>query len=211
MASFLYNKRNSIIERGIFMIKLNFKKDERCKVLIEYCKSYFVERAYNLENQFYSAFYVQCAESTAADVYESFLETPMEHNYFRSNLERMDERVMIRFFKLAAIYHTIRVVRRRKKEMSWEDIKGALFHVYDLTESEKEMADILQRCAFIYQAGFQDLFIKTTARYIFGDKVLSTFSFAFIGNFWYNSYSSFMGSFSGYVPFHVRMERAMGQ
>lgn len=193
------------------MLDLNYKKEERCKVLIESCKVYFMERAYKLENQFYSAFYVQCAESTSADAYESFLETPMEHNYFRSNLDRLDETVMVRFFKLAAIYHTIRVVRRRKKEMSWDSIKEALYFVYDLTDGEKEMTEILQRCAFIYQAGFQDLFIKTTARYIFGDKVLSTFSFAFIGNFWYNSYSSFMGSFTGYVPFHVRVDRAMGQ
>ncbi|MDD3393863.1 MAG: hypothetical protein PHG19_04395 [Anaerotignum sp.] len=193
------------------MFELNLNKDEHCRVLLEECKLYFLERAYSIENQFYSAFYIQCAESTAADGYEAFLETPMEHNYFRSKLPRLNETVMIRFFKLAAIYHTIRMVRRRKKEISWEDIKKALFEAYDLTESEREMAEILQRCAFLYQAGFQDLFIKTTARYVFGDKVLSAFSFAFIGNFWYNSYSSFMGSFTGYVPFHVRMERAMGQ
>ncbi|WP_304507361.1 hypothetical protein [Anaerotignum sp.] len=193
------------------VLEQNLKKDERCRVLIEYCKIYFLDRAYKLENQFYSAFYVQCTESTAADGYEIFLETAMECNYFKSNLDRLDETAMTRFFKLAGIHHTIRMVRRRKKELSWDDMKDNLFQVYELTENEKEMADILQRCAFLYQAGFQDLFIKTTARYIFGDKVLSAFSFAFIGNFWYNSYSSFMGSFTGYVPFHVRMERAMGQ
>lgn len=193
------------------MLEQNLKKDERCRVLIEYCKIYFLDRAYNLENQFYSAFYVQCVESTAADGYETFLETTMEYNYFKSKLACLDETAMIRFFKLAGIHHTIRMVRRRKKELSWDDMKNNLFQVYELTENEKEMANILQRCAFLYQAGFQDLFIKTTARYIFGDKVLSAFSFAFIGNFWYNSYSSFMGSFTGYVPFHVRMERAMGQ
>ncbi|MFV0314530.1 MAG: hypothetical protein ACK5I7_05430 [Anaerotignum sp.] len=193
------------------MFELNFKKDQHCKVLIEYCKDYFVERAYMQKNEFYGAFYLQCVESTAADAYEIFLETPMEHNYFRSNLERVDEKVITRFFKLAAIHHTIKSVKRRKKDLSWEDIKEALFDVYDFTEGEKEMSDILYRCACIYQAGFQELFIKTTARYIFGDKTLSTFSFAFIGNFWYNSYSSFMGSFSGYVPFRVRLERAMGQ
>jgi len=193
------------------VLERNLKKEERCKKLIEECKSYFIERAYQLENQFYSAFYVQCAESTAADGYEVFLETPMEHNYFRENLAKLDETAMMRFYKLAAIHHTIRMVRRRKKEMLWGNIKEGLFEVYDLTENEKEMVDILQRCAFLYQTGFQELFIKTTARYIFGHKVLSAFSFAFIGNFWYNSYSSFMGSFVGYVPFRVRMERAMGE
>ncbi len=195
----------------MIVLELNLKKDQRCRILIEECKLYFLERAYNLENQFYSAFYVQCAESTGADCYEAFLETQMEHNYFRSNLNRLDETAMMRLYKLAAIHHTIRMVKRRKKEMLWANIKDAMFEAFDLTENEIQMANILQGCAFLYQTGFQELFIKTTARYVFGDKVLSAFSFAFIGNFWYNSYSSFMGSFVGYVPFHVRMERAMGQ
>lgn len=70
------------------------------------------------------------------------------------------------------------------------------------------MTELLHRCAELYQSGFQELFHKTTARYLFGDKTLSGFSFAFIGNFWYNSYSSFMSSFTGYVPFHIRLKRA---
>ena len=195
----------------MIVLELNLKKEERCRELIEECRLYFLERAYKLENQFYSAFYVQCGESTAADCYEAFLETPMEHNYFRSNLNRLDETSMMRLYKLAAIHHTIRMVKRRKKDLLWANIKESMFEAFELTENERQMANILQDCAFLYQTGFHELFIKTTARYIFGDKVLSAFSFAFIGNFWYNSYSSFMGSFVGYVPFRVRMERAMGQ
>jgi hypothetical protein len=71
------------------------------------------------------------------------------------------------------------------------------------------MAELLYRCAMVYQTGFHDLFHKVTARYLFGDRELSGFSFAFIGNFWYNSYSSFMGSFTGYVPFHIRLRDAL--
>ena len=70
------------------------------------------------------------------------------------------------------------------------------------------MTELLHCCAELYQSVFQELFHKTTARYLFGDKTLSGFSFAFIGNFWYNSYSSFMSSFTGYVPFHIRLKRA---
>ena len=33
---------------------------------------------------------------------------------------------------------------------------------------------------------------------------------AFLLNFWYNSYSSFMASFVGYVPFHIRLQKASG-
>ncbi len=166
------------------------------------------ERAYALENSFLAAFYAQCVESTAADAHEIFLETPLAFNYFRENLDKLDEKGMLRFYKLAAIHHTIRIVRRRKKELDWTEMKGALEMVYALEPMEKELAEILYRCAALYQSGFHELFHKTTARYLFGDQVLSGFSFAFIGNFWYNSYSCFMGSFTGYVPFHIRLKNA---
>lgn len=166
------------------------------------------ERAYAYEDAFLASFYAQCAESTAADAHEVFLETPLTFNYFRENLDRLDEEGICRFFKLAAIHHTIRIVRRRKKELDWGQMKTAMAEIYELEEREIQLAELLHQCASLYQSGFQELFHKTTARYLFGDLVLSGFSFAFIGNFWYNSYSSFMGSFTGYVPFHIRLKRA---
>ncbi|MBR4015104.1 MAG: hypothetical protein IKI88_02740 [Anaerotignum sp.] len=184
------------------------KQEAAVRQWIERERQRLSERAYALENAFYSAFYAQCVESTAADAYEVFLENPLAHNYFRENLPRLEERSMGRFYKLAAIHHTIRIVRRRKKELDWEDMKGALIQVYALEEREQHMAELLFRCASCYQSGFQELFLKTTARYLFGDCILDGFSFAFIGNFWYNSYSSFMAAFTGYVPFHIRLKHA---
>ena len=185
------------------------KKENQVRFWIEAEKEWLLGRAYAVENPFLGAFYAQCAESTAADAHEVFLETRLTFNYFRENLDRLDEGAMKRFFRLAAIHHTIRIVRRRKKELNWEEMKTALIEIYELDERERNMAELLYQCAAVYQAGFSDLFHKTTARYLFGDEVLSGFSFAFIGNFWYNSYSSFMGSFTGYVPFHIRLKQAL--
>lgn len=185
------------------------KKEAQVRVWIEAEKERILERAYAAENPFFGAFYAQCAESTAADAYEVFLETPLVCNYFRENLDRLDEAALSRFFKLAAIHHTIRIVRRRKKELSWEEMRDAMLAIYELGEREKNLAELLYCCAVSYQSGFSELFHKTTARYLFSDRVLSGFSFAFIGNFWYNSYSSFMGSFTGYVPFHIRRRHAL--
>jgi len=120
----------------------------------------------------------------------------------------MDEKTLVRFFKLAAIYHTIRTVRRRKSGLDWTRMWTGLTAVFSLSGQERKLTELLHCCAELYQSGFQELFHKTTARYLFGDRVLSGFSFAFIGNFWYNSYSSFMSSFTGYVPFHIRLKRA---
>ena len=184
------------------------KKENQVRVWIEIEKEYLLERAYDVKNPFAGAFYAQCIESTAADAHEVFLETHLTFNYFRENLDRLDEKGVKRFFRLAAIHHTIRIVRRRKKELNWKEMMMVLAEIYELDEREQAMANRLHQCAMSYQTGFHDLFHKTTARYLFGDEELSGFSFAFIGNFWYNSYSSFMGSFTGYVPFHIRLKNA---
>lgn len=184
------------------------KKENQVRCQIEAERERLSAQAYAYADAFAASFYAQCAESTAADAHEIFLETPLSFNYFRENLDRLDEAGICRFFKLAAIHHTIRIVRRRKKELDWQRMQKALTEIYDLEEKEREMAELLHQCAGLYQSGFQELFHKTTARYLFGDRTLSGFSFAFIGNFWYNSYSSFMGSFTGYVPFHIRLKRA---
>ena len=185
------------------------KKENIVRGWIEGEKERLLERAYLSENLFLAAFYAQCVESTAADAHEIFLETPLVFNYFRENLERLDRDSLARFYKLAAIHHTIRIVRRRKKDLDWAEMKETMTEIYELEQKEQDLAELLYCCAMTYQTGFHDLFHKTTARYLFGDRELSGFSFAFIGNFWYNSYSSFMGSFTGYVPFHIRLRDAL--
>lgn len=185
------------------------KKEALVRFWIEEEKEYRLEKAYDMENLFLGAFYAQCAESTAADAHEIFLETPLSFNYFREKVDRLDAEGIRRFFRLAAIHHTIRIVRRRKKELDWKEMKAALTEIYELEQKERDLAELLYQCAASYQTGFHELFHKTTARYLFGDRELSGFSFAFIGNFWYNSYSSFMGSFTGYVPFHIRLRDAL--
>ena len=185
------------------------KKENQVLAWVESEKEGLLERAYDVEDPFLGAFYAQCVESTAADVCEMFLEMPLMFNYFSENLFRLEKETVSRFFKLAAIHHTIRIVRRRRKELDWKKMREGMMEVYKLEEKETTMADLLYQCAVSYQTGFQELFLKTTARYLFGDRELNGFFFAFIGNFWYNSYSSFMGSFTGYVPFHIRLKDAL--
>ena len=184
------------------------RKENQVRLWIETEKEQLLQRAYDVDDLFLSAFYAQCAESTAADAHEVFLETPLSFNYFREKLEELDQETMKRFFRLAAIHHTIRIVRRRKKDLDWQEMKNVLTEIYGLEKREQDLTELLHQCAESYQTGFNELFHKTTARYLFGDRELTGFSFAFIGNFWYNSYSSFMGSFTGYVPFHIRLRDA---
>ena len=62
------------------------KKEEQLALWIEAERERLSARAYALEDAFLRAFFAQCVESTAADAYEVFLETPLAYNYFRENL-----------------------------------------------------------------------------------------------------------------------------
>lgn len=183
------------------------EREKEARRYLEESREIFLERAYALDNLFYSGFYAQCVESTAADGWEMFFEDHSAANFFRENLDRLDIGAAQRFYKLAGIHHTIRVLRRRKKELKWEEMKEQMRRVYELDDMEMEMAQILYRCACLYQNRFPDLFSRTTARYLFHLTWLTPFLLAFLMNFWYNSYSSFMASYTGYVPFHVRRKR----
>lgn len=185
------------------------KQEQAVRQWIEEERERLSLRAYALEDGFLAVFYAQCVESTAADAHEIFLETQSVCNYFRENLPKLDKPAITRFYKLAAIHHSIRAARKRKKELDWERMLAALEAAYGLDARERRLAALFYECAALYQSGFLALFHKTTARYLFGARELSGFSFAFIGNFWYNSYSSFMGSFTGYVPFHIRLRDAL--
>ena len=88
------------------------KKENQVLAWVESEKEMLLERAYDMENPFSGAFFAQCVESTAADACEMFLETPLMFNYFSENLFRLERETVERFFKLAAIHHTIRIVRR---------------------------------------------------------------------------------------------------
>ena len=115
------------------------KKENQVRLWIEAEKERLLQRAYDAENLFFGAFYAQCIESTAADAHEVFLETPLTFNYFREKLEYLNRETMGRFFKLAAIHHTIRIVRRRKKELDWQEMKAVLTEIYELEQKEQDL------------------------------------------------------------------------
>ena len=87
-------------------------------------------------------------------------------------------------------------------------MKQNLYFVFQLNDTEKKLADALYSCAKSGESCFSDLFAKTTARYIFGSHSLSPFSLAFIENFCYNSFNSFMASFTKYLSVNMRLKRA---
>lgn len=93
------------------------KKEERLGLWIEAERERLSARAYALEDAFLRAFFAQCVESTAADAYEVFLETPLAYNYFRENLGRMDEKRLTVF--LSWQQFIIRFARSAVGKVDW--------------------------------------------------------------------------------------------
>ncbi|MFI3174457.1 MAG: hypothetical protein R3Y53_04535 [Bacillota bacterium] len=176
----------------------------------EGCRLYFLEKAYKIKEPFYREFFVQCIESTSADFYELFFEMNAEHNCFLKKKHIAIEVMLLRFYKLVAIHHTIRVATKKKKIVSWDTMKLHIYQIFQCDEKEKAVAELLYQSAKGNYNEFQRLIIKVLVRYVFDESILDGFSFAFLGNFWYNSYRNFMASFVKYVPFVVRFRRGVG-
>lgn len=185
----------------------NWKRKEEQIAWNESFRVYFLEKAYKIQEPFYREFFVQCIESTSADGYELFFEMNAEHNYFLKKRKVAIESMTLRFYKLVAIHHAIRVATKKKKIVSWDIIKAYVYDVFHCNEKEMEIAELLFQSAKKNYNEFQRLIIKVLVRYVFLESTLDGFSFAFLGNFWYNSYRNFMASFVKYVPFVVRFRR----
>ena len=152
------------------------KKQDIIKENIEDQKYFFLERAEKLENSFYEAFFEHSIENAVADAYEIFLETKPEYHYFEQQLNELNKEKGIRFLKLVAMYHSIRLSRIKRRKLRWREMKRNLYFVFQLNDTEKKLADALYCCAKSGESCFSDLFAKTTARYVFGSHSLSPFS-----------------------------------
>lgn len=184
------------------------KKEMLIEKYFEEQKQPFLERAALLTNSFYRSFFEHCTESAVADAFEIFLETKTRDNYFHKHFSELDEEAAKRFFKLIAMYHSIKTCRKRRRELKWTEMRDALFAVYHFNDVEKKLTERLYQCACTMDGLFMDMFAKTFARYLFLSTTITPFSLAFIENFCYNSYSNFMASFTRYLSINLRLKRA---
>jgi len=174
---------------------------------MEQMKDGYMERTGEIKDSFYRSFFELCTESVLADMYEMFLETETESNYFRVHLWELNKENGSRFFKIMALHHAIKIVRKKRNQLDWLEMKQFLYFVYEFNEAEKQMAELLYICACEHESRFLNLFGKVVARYVFATKTLTPFSLAFIVNFCYNSYSSFLSTFTRYLSVTVRLKR----
>ncbi len=173
-------------------------------------KQIYMAQMEQMEDSFAIAFYTQCIESTIADGYEMLILDHSSSNYLKAHKHIWNVQITDHFFKLAAIHHTIRMVRRYKKEITWDTMLPFLSHIFLLNENEQKMATILYQCSCFSRIQFSTLFACVSTRYLFAETEISPSVMAFLLHFWYNSYQSFITSFTSYVPFRVRLGKATG-
>ncbi len=170
-------------------------------------KNNFRETLLQKDSSFYQAFYLQSIETTHINIEDLFKQTPLSYHYFRNNKHLLQESIIQKLYKLTAIHNTIRTIRRKSKFLNWNIISPYLYEVFQFSKKEQAIAELLYSASLIHRSYFQEMLIKNTAHYLFHDDKIHHLSFAFLGNFWYNSYEDFITSFENYVPFQTRIYR----
>lgn len=182
-------------------------RKEIVKQYIEGQKEPFLAKVYGLENPFYLAFYEQSIEGIVADAYEFFVELVAENNFFYEHIDIINEKRGRRFFRLVSAYHTIRILRKKRNQISSEEMKEVLFFIFDFDAREQRLYELLYDCACWYGAKFQSVFNGVLIQYVFGLTTENPFTLAFIQYFCYNSYDNFMQSFTRYISLNRRLQR----
>lgn len=170
-------------------------------------KNSFKERLLYKDSSFYQAFYLQSIETAHMNIEDLFQQPPLSYHYFQINKHLIQESTIQKLYKLIAIHNTIRSIRRNPKNLNWNIISPYLYDSFQFSKKEQAIAELLYSASLIHRSYFQEMLIKNTAHYLFNNDKIHHFSFAFLGNFWYNSYEDFITSFENYVPFQTRMYR----
>ena len=187
------------------------KKDKIIENSVETQKGAILDKVYSLENSFHLSFYELAAEFTVIDAYEFFVELDCHSNFFYDHIDYMDMERGKRFFKIMAMYHTIKMLRKKRDKLIAEDMSKSMFYVYDFDESEERLFKLLYTCSVSFETKFPQLFAKTLSKYLFGKDVENPFTLAFIENFCYNSFNSFLSYLSKYISVNRRIKIAEGQ
>lgn len=183
------------------------KKADIIKRYVEEEKETYFNRIYEMKHLFYASFYEQCIESTIADAYEYFVELESSNNFFYDNIKYMNAEKGRRFFKLMAMHHTIKVMRKNRMDIDTAKMKEALIYIFDLCHKEQKLFELLYQCACQYENQFERVFAYSLGKYLFDKEISTPFSFAFIQNFCYNSYMNFMQSFTKYITLDNRLKK----
>ncbi len=185
-----------------FMAK---KKEAMLEEVMEEQKEALLLRASQLPNSFFASFYQLSIDFSLLDAYDFFVELDCHSNFFYEQLPAMAKVDGLRFYKILAMYHTIELLRRKRKQVKAEEMAQALFDTYGFSEEEKKLFTLLLACAFRFPSQFPPLFAKSFGRYLFDFSVESPFALAFLENFCYNSYSSFQTYLSKYISINRRI------
>lgn len=183
-------------------------KDKIIENTVESQKTDILNEVYKLENSFYLSFYELAAEFTVIDAYDFFLEADCQSNIFSRNIDIMDKERGARFFKIMAMHHTIKILRQKRMDLNPDDMAKCMFDVYGFDEDEQKLFNLLFICAVKFKEHFPSLFSKSLSQYLFGEEAKSPFALAFIENFCYNSYKTFMGYLSKYISINRRIKLA---
>ncbi|MBS4959696.1 MAG: hypothetical protein KHZ62_02610 [Clostridiales bacterium] len=183
-----------------------YKKHDMVRLLEEE-KEYLISRCRRESDSFFSAFFEHSVDSLYADAFEVFFENAAESNIFRQSLFQMKEEQISRFYKMYTMLFLIRFLAERKRFWKRVEMPLSFFEVFELSEGEQKLFYLLQQGQNRFPHQFLELFSRAAGRFILNKEEWGVFSIAFMENFCYNSFNSFMASFTRYISIDRRLEK----
>gem|GEM_PF-991043 len=160
---------------------------------------YFFSRTENVENKGVKKFYDHLICSTMADGYEFFMDLLNSKSY-RDRIGLIDDDKGKKMYKLNAMYYTIKFLDKSENMgESLNMVRNDMFKIFNFNKQDKkDFADFLtlhSKNESKFEADFSKYVVKNTI----GNDGVNQASLAFVTNFFYGSYKSFVNSYNTYV------------
>lgn len=160
---------------------------------------YFFSRAENIENKDVKKFYDQLICSTMADGYEFFMDLLNSKSY-RDRIGLINDDKGKKMYKLNAMYYTIKFMDKSESMVENSNIvKKDMFKIFNFNKQDKKDFVKFLNLHKDDQSKFEVDFSKYVVKNTIGNDEINQASLAFVANFFYGSYKSFVNSYNTYV------------
>lgn len=154
-------------------------------------------------NKFRSNFFSQVFNCASADILEFYIESTSNIRYLNEANNTFDYETTEQLLKWFSLYNTLRF---RSESLEQNEVDSLdytdLLYIFQFSNYEKQFIIKIVDIINFSETEFQIMFANYIIENVF-DYKNNTILLAFVVNFLYNSYDSFIKSFNAYVEFRA--------
>ncbi len=173
----------------VIIERINMFRNKGIEKDFENKKYKYLEKAYNLKNSFWGAFFEFSVENAFADIFEKG---------FMKHTNNFCDETADKYYKMMAFIHLTKFAEGDFLKEGYSFFK----EVFEPDKNEAQMFSLLLKCFFKFKSEFELLRNLTLQRFVFeSDNMID-----FIDAFCYNSYNEFIMTFGRFMTVERRLE-----